>query len=184
MGFTEWFYGLFQRKYNARSATSSSKISDLKMGNYVDSAKREASVLKTLKKNIYLQDQTAIQNSLNLFDNLGQEQEMLNTEVAQLISRISNPGVRLSKRDKDVLNKLKKEIIVSKKAYDGLVEQNRNHIERIKASIKDNDFGYAEMQINQALRLRQSLNNSIKILGQKKQQVDRILERVMTPAGP
>jgi hypothetical protein len=132
-----------------------SKMEELKVLNVFDTVQRESSLLINLKDSIYNQDQKRIKNLIELFDQLDSQQLEIVKKVNQIKKKISETGVQKGK--KQSVNNLIKRLETAAKNFDEFVKENRTSIEKIKRSIKDNDFDFAERLINDAINREQDL---------------------------
>ncbi len=182
MGLLKWWGNLSREnsqrkleKTRAKTSQMQSGIHKFQTATLYDTASMEYEVLKKLKESVYNQDETRISSLLQLYDGLDSEQQGVNERISNLVNNIKNPFFRLSPKKKKDLDKLKNQLIKLKNIYDGLVESIRDQIERIKASIKANDFIFAEQQINAAIKLEQNLKNLSTQLRNKDTQIGRLL---------
>ncbi|MEK6835335.1 MAG: hypothetical protein AABX61_03675 [Nanoarchaeota archaeon] len=167
-------------KTEERTQEVESQIYNIRTMNAFDSVQREESVLNNLKKEVYNQDQTKIKELLVLFDNLSSQQMDVGKKIAEIKTRLSSNNVK--KGYKKRISSLIKKLENAGKTYDNLASQSRNSIERIKASIKANDFQFAEALINKALELSHGLKVKAAEIDRDVGEVNRVMQlMVITP---
>lgn len=171
-----------KRNLGSSGERTSQMISDIgrfEASSARDTAEREASVLKNLKDSVYNQDQKRIKSLIDLFDQLDSQQLEMVDRTNQIKQRISMHGV--AKGNKKAVNGLVKKLEKSAKEFDDFVKKNRERIEQIKASVKSNDFQFAEMLINQAIESGQDLKKKVMEVEQLEKQINK---KLVTPATP
>ena len=176
------FKVLFQKAKEttiARTASKQAKIAKFRTDIVYSSAKSEKNVLEELKKKVYAQDKKSIKQLLILLDNIDAEKTSVKNGVLSLRTRIGN--IRLNKMQKNLITPLIRQINNLEKNYDRIIIELKNDVEVIKASIKDNDFQWAEQKINNAINKQVELDNMIDQITQKRVEINGILNQ--TPLG-
>ena len=173
MGVLDWWRKL--RREGTEDNISQMQLDIRKYGtkNAMDTAEREASVLKSLKDGVYKQDEKKIKSLIQLFNQLDTQQLEMAGRVDQIKQGVSMMGVARG-RGKAVGGLIKRLKTVAKN-FDGIVKQNRANIENINASIKSNDFQFAEMLINKAIESAQDLKKKAMEAEQLEKQINRNL---------
>ena len=170
------FKTLFQKSKEttiARTASKQAKIAKFKTDIVYSSTKSEKNVLEELKKRVYTQDKKSINQLLNSLNNIDEEKASLKREILSLKAMISS--ARLNRTQKKLIKPLIKKINQLEKDYDTIVKELKNDVEVIKASIKDNDFQWAEQKINNAMDKQVEVDNVIDKIKQKRVEINGIL---------
>ncbi len=137
-----------------------------------DTAKKEYKVLKSLKKEVYGKDKQVIENLLRSFDNLNSREFIVNENINKIMGRIER---NLDPSKKGSVFPLVEDINTLQQEFADKIKEIRNQIERIKASIKANDFISAERDINKALEFEQDLEKISKNIAKKEMEINRVL---------